>query len=325
MSLVRDRRIKPTPWHWSAARVARDCQWALRGLVLAWPMWDGGDLEVTLATPIRILTDPICGRHGQGHSNAGSHNTAIVVVEKSGKYGRTIAAASVATATRQVVTADMVGFPTTACTIVLHYHKTDATNRNAAAIGCIPDGSSYNGVMNADLPSSDGKAYWDFGGVTSPTTRLGGISGLTYGDDVWVLTTGPRGMEIWQNGVKVASQVATPTRVNSNTAQFGLWGADPATYGGGDIAESGCLLVYDPQWSERAIMALSLDPWTPFRPTFRWQTLIRPGILGAGDGTLLLSGAGDAGVLVAGAGSGALSLSGLSAGVVLVGDRKSVV
>lgn len=296
-------------------------------LWLAWPMLDGGDLEVTFSTPIRIVTDPITGNHGQGHSNAGSHNSSIKVVQGASKYGRTVSVTSLAIATRQVVTRDMVGFPTKAITIVLHYHKLDGTARNSAAIGVVPDGTSYNGVCNLDIPASDGKLYFDFGGVTSPTTRLGGISGLTYGDDVWIATVGPRGMEVWQNGVKVASQSATPTRTNSDTAQFGLWGADPATYAGGDLAESGLLLVYGHQLSESEIARLSFDPWTPFRRKASVVNIKAPlaPITGDGAGVLSLSGSATAAVAVAGAGAGTLVLSGSAeATIPVTGDGAGV-
>ena len=77
--------------------------------------------------------------------------------------------------------------------------------------------------IGAYIPYSDGKIYWDFGGETEGTTRLS-VAGLTFSSgDVFVFTTGPRGMEIWQNGKRVASNSANPTRTASSKA-FGLRG-----------------------------------------------------------------------------------------------------
>lgn len=73
----------------------------------------------------------------------------------------------------------------------------------------------------AHVPFTDNIVYWDFGGATSGTTRLT-ASGLTFADsDIWAFTTGPRGMEIWQNGQLRASNAATPSRT-PGTAAFGI-------------------------------------------------------------------------------------------------------
>lgn len=76
--------------------------------------------------------------------------------------------------------------------------------------------------LGAHLPYTDNKVYWDFGGTGAGTTRLVTTGTVTRSErDVWALTTGPRGMEIWQNGVLIASNAATPTRAAS-TAEWGL-------------------------------------------------------------------------------------------------------
>lgn len=312
MTIVRSKKAKPVKLARNRIVVGSSLD---EDLWLAWPMLDGGDLEVTLATPIRIITDPITGNHAQGNSNAGSHNADIKVVQSASKYGRTVKTASDAIAVRQVVTRDMVGFPTTAITIVMHYLRSDNASHVTAALGVRPDGTAYNGVCNF-AHNLTGSSFFDFGGVVNTVTRLS-FSAPTYGDDILVLTAGPRGMEVWQNGVKIASQSATPTRVNSDTAQFGLWGADPATYAGQDLGESGLLLVYGHQLSESEIAKLSVDPWAPFRrkaATVNLRTF--PPILGAGDGALVLSGSAAGEVAIVGAGDGALALTGLAEGTV---------
>src|SRR5206468_3154902 len=63
-------------------------------------------------------------------------------------------------------------------------------------------------------PYSDGTCYWDFGG-TSGANRLT-AAGLTFSTTVperWIVTAGPQGSAIWQNGIKVASQATAISRV----------------------------------------------------------------------------------------------------------------
>ena len=61
---------------------------------------------------------------------------------------------------------------------------------------------------------SGGSALWDFGGATEGATRLTATGAYeNNGDAVALLfTVGPRGMEAWRNGSKIASNAATPTR-----------------------------------------------------------------------------------------------------------------
>lgn len=98
-------------------------------------------------------------------------------------------------------------------------------------MGGVPSSSVYGefGVssgtgsdrMSGHVPYTDGTVYWDFGGSTAGATRVS-VAGLTITqNDVWAFTTGPRGMEIWQNGRLRASNSANPTRTN---AVGGAWG-----------------------------------------------------------------------------------------------------
>ena len=81
--------------------------------------------------------------------------------------------------------------------------------------------SGSEGSLGIFLPFSDGKVYWDFGGWTEGTDRLS-VAGLSFSDsDVFVFTVGARGMEIWQNGIKRASNSATPT-MTPNATPFGI-------------------------------------------------------------------------------------------------------
>ena len=106
---------------------------------------------------------------------------------------------------------------TTSATIVYAGKLIARFNTGGGSIGQFGGGSQ----LGAYIPYSDGKVYWDFGGYTEGTNRLS-VAGLSFSDsDVFVFTVGARGMEIWQNGIKRASNSATPTSTIISTA-FGV-------------------------------------------------------------------------------------------------------
>jgi len=147
--------------------------------------------------------------------------------------------------------------PTTAMTAVLAYKKTDGSNRNSSAFGV--DTAIVAEMCGALCPYGDGKVYWDFGGFTEGTSRLS-VGGLSFGDDLWIFTSGARGMEIWQNGTKRASNAATPTR-SASTAAWTL-GKDYTI--ASDVAQTACLYTYNRQLSEANIASLFTDPFQWF-------------------------------------------------------------
>lgn len=168
--------------------------------------------------------------------------------------------------------------PTAAnCSIVLAWRKTDTTNRTGRAL-LTGSGTSLLGLY---LPYSDGTVYFDYGGTGSGTTRVS-KSGLTFGDDLWVFTVGPRGMEIWQNGVRRASNTAKPTRTSSS-ARLNINGD-----GSGDRADFGGLLVYKRQLAMHEIVAITADMHAPFRPAKRRAVGPVPAGGGGGASPLLL-------------------------------------
>jgi hypothetical protein len=168
-----------------------------------------------------------------------------------------------------ITTGDRVDFgtsaflPTQGVTIVLGYRKRDATVRAACAFGVFAATASTCGAL---LPYSDGKVYWDFGGNVEGTTRVS-VAGLTVSptqEEVWAFTAGRRGMEIWQDGRKRASNSANPTRTSAvPNFYIGLYSTGLST---SDLADYTALLVYDGQLDESTIRLLSADPWAPFRP-----------------------------------------------------------
>ena len=84
------------------------------------------------------------------------------------------------------------------------------------------------------------------------------------------VTVGPRGMELWQNGILRNSNGSNPTRTALATS-WGLAGGLGGAFGS-DFAESGCCLLYNRQLDIPEIQRLTIDPWTPFRPARRRPT-----------------------------------------------------
>jgi hypothetical protein len=76
--------------------------------------------------------------------------------------------------------------------------------------------------------SGDGKVYWRWGGETDGTSSLN-VAGMSFSEyDWWAFTSGPRGMEIWQNFKKVSSNAAVPSRSSSSSKSF-YWGSADST------------------------------------------------------------------------------------------------
>jgi hypothetical protein len=170
------------------------------------------------------------------------------------------------------------GFPTGPASLVLHYRKLDATNRDSLAWGNFANvPASYYFVA---LPNAAGTLRYGYGGSTVGTTELD-VAGLTYGDDVWVFCHGARGMEVWQNGILRGSNAANPTR--TGTVNYtGLFAGLGLAAFDSDNAESGCALVYNRQLEVPEIQALTIDPWTPFRPARRFRGKVGAAGVGVG-------------------------------------------
>lgn len=158
----------------------------------------------------------------------------------------------------------------------IHYRKRDGTNRASGGFGLATSGTGTARV-GVHLPWSDGVIYFDFGGVDA--SHRVSVAGLTFGDDVWTFTVGLRGMEVWQNGILRASNAANPTRT-ATPANFAIFTHDAV--GSSDNANAGVLLIHNRQLDRREILALSLDPWTPFRPARR---VLTKGFGGGGGGS----------------------------------------
>lgn len=259
MTQVYDRKFAPHPWEVQRDRVAPDCQWSHFGLVVAWPGWKmNGRLHGTgfADSDKQAKGDPIHpGRRQRcfANSNAG------------GLRGQTFSALAGDTYLSGplvcVYEPDVAGFPTGPLTVILHWKKLDGTNRSSAAFGL--QTNTPAGYLFADLPNAAGTVRF-FIALNNLQT-----AGLTFGDDVWAFTNGARGMELWQNGVLRNSNATNATR----TAQADYWGLFGGSGLSSDFAESGCCLLYNRQLDIPEIQALTLDPWTPFRPSYRRRGL----------------------------------------------------
>jgi hypothetical protein len=202
-----------------------------------------------------VLAVPFANRTARDYSGAGlAPSFTGNVVWNTGPRGTVLSHLEAIARTNYAVLSNL---SLTAATVVFGMRKRDGTARVSCAFGVpVAGGTAAWGAL---VPYSDGVVYWDWGGTGVGVTRLS-VAGLTFGDDVWVFSTGSRGMEIWQNGVRRASNAATPSR-SSNTGIFGLGNYT----GGSDFFDVNGLLIYGRQLTVEAIRDLSGDPWLPFR------------------------------------------------------------
>jgi len=156
-----------------------------------------------------------------GGSGVVSRGTAVSV-EGSAKG---LVWSNVASTTAGISVVAGAELPTTECTVI--FGGTVTTTGTGGDINT-PNGTAAT-KLGGHFPFTDGKYYFDFGGNTAGTTRVNTAASVTRSShDVIALTAGPRGMEIWQNGILLASNTATPTR----TASTNDWGFQPQVVGG---------------------------------------------------------------------------------------------
>lgn len=164
-------------------------------------------------------------------------------------------------------------------TIVVGYYKTDATNRNSGVFGSSSSTSSK--YCSGILPWSTGIAYWNFGSSISGAGRIDttthGSGNPTMGDDCWVLTSGnSRGMEMWQNGIRIAHHAtANITRTADAAATLRL--NRHSTYGGNPSVYK-YFLVYNRVLSVEEIDLISRFPEAPL--ALKPSTVIYPAFSG---------------------------------------------
>lgn len=141
-------------------------------------------------------------------------------------------------------------------TAVLIQKKRDATLRVCSAFGL--DNGTNAIRCGAHIPYSDGTVYFDYGGLANGTTRVQ-VASLTFGEDIWIITTGPRGMEIWQNGIKRASNSANPSRTANAALNMNLGRHSSVT--ASDLVDFSLFRLYNRQLPVTGILQTSLNPW----------------------------------------------------------------
>ena len=117
-----------------------------------------------------------------------------------------------------------------------------------------------------NIPGSDGIVYWNWANTT--TGRLT-ASGLTFGDDIWCFTQGPRASEIWQNGILRATMAPGPSKstYGANTEQLALGKAQGGA-NTSDLAKWKFVFIYWRQLQQRDITEITRNPfqWVDPRP-----------------------------------------------------------
>lgn len=168
--MIRDRWNKPAPWAWSQKGVARDCRWALPGLVVAWPFWGKGDHAFITTTDRRISRNPVTPNHGDLDSTAGSPFSTPLLSWGANRRGSTIASPGRTSAQSTLsVMCPMVGFPTGPMTLVVTYRKTSGATTDAALFGnknvlAPAHASAFEVVI--PWTSQGWSAAMDYGGVS---------------------------------------------------------------------------------------------------------------------------------------------------------------
>jgi hypothetical protein len=129
--------------------------------------------------------------------------------------------------------------------------------RNASTLAIGTPGTLGTAEFNCFMRfAGDGNAYFRWGG-NSGSSSINGAAPRERG--VWVLSAGLRGMEIWHDGVLIASNTSAPSRTGSSAALF--TGANNS-----DRAQAIPLLAtFAAQFSREDNRALSLNPWQLFR------------------------------------------------------------
>lgn len=160
-------------------------------------------------------------------------------------------------------------------TVLVIRRKVDTTARASSLFGVEDAGGGIptSARCGAHVPFSDGTVYWDYGNNTG-ANRLT-VAGLSFTTNVekWIFTAGPRGSNIWRNGIKVAEQSTPLTRVV--TDQFSNFGGPVINGGngiptstGGDLQELNFIMYIASQWSDEMCRWWFGEPYAAFYTPF---------------------------------------------------------
>jgi hypothetical protein len=135
----------------------------------------------------------------------------------------------------------------------------NALNNTAAAPNLTNGQQGLQGILefHCYFRYSDGNAYFRWGGNTDGVTSVSGPAPASNG--VWLLSTGAEGMQIWRNGILIASNTASPNRgYNSLSLRHA---------NGGSVSVAVPLLgFFAKQYPKPINKALSENPWQLFAP-----------------------------------------------------------
>ena len=159
-------------------------------------------------------------------------------------------------------------------TICVVRRKVDTTLRPSSLFG-VEDVTYPNSLMccGTHCPFSDGNVYWDYG-FNSGSNRLV-VSGLTFTTQVerYIFTAGPRGSNVWQNGIKVGSQTTPLVRVvPARDAEYSGWtlngGNRRHVNGSGDVQEINFIMYLATQWTDDLCRWWFAEPFAAFYSAF---------------------------------------------------------
>lgn len=136
---------------------------------------------------------------------------------------------------------------------------------------------------------SSGNVYFDFGGAANGTTRVSGTTNTAAGKtSVFLATTGPRGMRLFENGRLIGSNAASPVRTVDAALAFGLGDCYAGTSGNSAYTLA---VPWNVQLPDELAGSISANPWQIFAPAKR--VLFAP--VSAGSSALAAAGAAQAG------------------------------
>lgn len=146
----------------------------------------------------------------------------------------------------------------------------------------LPNVSSHYGIFgnwessygtqpkSVTLRCSENRGLYFYWGGTSSTERVGASNVLGNGAHLVICNVGPRGMEMWLDGVKIASNSNTPTLTAGGadlTLGDGWWGSKAVGFppSAGDTTNCPCVIKFfcnfTRQLETAEIQALFDDPW----------------------------------------------------------------
>jgi len=169
--------------------------------------------------------------------------------------GRAIRHNTVASRTQLLATDAQV--PTGPCTLLLVHRKTDAVVRwgGVASVGA----AATSARCNVAIPFGDGWVYWWRNGTLA-------LGGQPIHPSAWAFTAGARGMEMWRDGRRIASNAITADRVPLGWAPYELNRLEGSA-NSGDLTEIPLFVLVPAQmpeaWIERHTRSLDA-PWQIF-------------------------------------------------------------